>query len=99
MHIYTRKIIIKRNRTYLIARTNENIIPGQVYQVRGSEHYFKVIEIETVNDTICDVTLEQHGNRRYFITTSKEAMNTIHDEIILVTDEAKLKELDNESCY
>lgn len=99
MHFYTRKIRIDRNRTYLVARTNEAISIGDVFNLIGTEHHFKVVEIETVNDQTCDITLEQHGNRRKRIDTSKEAMNLIHDQLIPVTDETKLKQLNSESCY
>jgi len=95
MRIYIKTIRIKRDKAYLIARTNVDIIIGQVYKVKETEHYFKVVEIETVNNTICEITLEQCGDKRYFINTSKEAMDIIHDEIILITDKNKLKELES----
>lgn len=99
MDMNIRQVIIERNKTYIKARTDKNVTFDEIYATSNPAIYFKVIKIETIDQYIVEVTLEQIGSYYKRIKTSEDATLIMYDELSHVTDKEIISRVNRESCY
>lgn len=104
MKLEIKEILVKKGCVTAICYTVDNDISvDQLLKTSDGKYIFKVISFET-DSIIYDkprfkIVLNQYGNKRYYITSIKEAMSCIGRTITEVKDLEEVKRINKEACY
>lgn len=104
MRLEIKEILVKKGCVTAICYTvDSDIVVDKLLKTSDGKYVFKVISFET-DSIIYDkprfkIVLNQYGNKKNYITSTKEAMNCIGRAIIEIKDLEEVKRINKEACY